>query len=140
MVQIPPALSYIMVKRVFVIHGWGGGHNEILHKLLKKKFSEKGFEVIVPKMPHTDEPKIDEWVLHLNKMVGNADADTYFIVHSIGCQTIMRYLETLPQNTKIGKCIFIAGWFKLDNLESEEEERIAKPWIETPINLDKIQK
>lgn len=91
-------------------------------------------------MPNTNEPKIEEWIPYLNKIAGKVDEETYFIGHSIGCQAIMRYLEKLPEKTRIGGCIFIAGWFKLDNLESEEEEKIAKPWTENKINLDKIRK
>ena len=129
-----------MGKRLFIVHGWGGNPNELLHQSLKKHFSKKGFKVIVPHMPNKDEPVINEWVSCLNKIVGKVDENTYFIGHSIGCQTIMRYLETLPEKTKVGGCIFIAGWFNLDNMESDEEERIAKPWIETKINFDKIKK
>lgn len=32
----------------------------------------------------------------------------------------------------------MAGWFNLENLESEEIVKIAKPWIETPINIGNI--
>lgn len=128
------------MKRIFIVHGWGGNPEELLHKLLKGKFSKIGFEVVAPKMPDTNKPKIVDWVSHLNKVVINPDVKTYFIGHSIGCQAIMRYIETLPEKQKIGGCIFIAGWFDLENLEDEEEERIAKPWIEKPINFNKIKK
>jgi predicted alpha/beta hydrolase family esterase len=52
----------------------------------------------------------------------------------------MRYLETLPEKIKIGKIIFVAGWFNLKNMESKEEKRIAKPWLTKPINFLKIRK
>jgi len=47
-----------MGKRLFIIHGWDGNPNEILHQLLKEKFSKQDFEVHVPKMPHPAKPKI----------------------------------------------------------------------------------
>ncbi|MDO8509150.1 MAG: DUF1749 domain-containing protein [Nanoarchaeota archaeon] len=128
-----------MVKRLFIIHGWGGNPNELLHRCLKKNFSKNGFKVIVPHMPNKDEPLIKEWVSCLNKIVGKADENTYFIGHSIGCQAIMRYLETLPEKTKVGGCIFIAGWFNLDNMETKEEEKIAKPWIKNKIDFNKVK-
>lgn len=127
-----------MAKKVFIVHGWGGSPDEIIHKLLKERFSKLGYEVIIPNMPNTDEPKIDEWVKFLGEKVGKPDEDTNFIGHSIGCQAIIRYLEIIQEGTKIGRCIFIAGWFNLANMEDDEEERIAKPWIETPINFNKI--
>lgn len=126
------------MKRAIIIHGWGGSPNEILMKFLKKGLEKKGFEVIAPQMPNSDEPKIGEWVSFLEQNINEIDENTYFIGHSIGCQTIMRYLE--KQTKKVGMCIFIAGWFNLDNMESKEEERIARPWIETSINFDKIRR
>ena len=127
------------MKRAIIIHGWGGSPEELLHKLLKEKFSKNGFNVIVPQMPNTNNPKIEEWIPYLNKIVGKPNENDYFIGHSIGCQAIMRYLESLNEKNKIGKCIFIAGWFKLANMESKEEEKIAEPWIKNKINLTKIK-
>src|SRR3989344_8188293 len=127
------------MKRLFIIHGWGGSPDEELHKYLKKELSKENFEVYFPEMPNTEEPKINEWVSHLKKTVQTPDKSTYFLGHSIGCQAILRYIESLPENTKVGGAIFLAGWFNLKNLESSEEE-IAKPWLETPINCKKILK
>lgn len=127
------------MKRVYIIHGWGGNPHELVHQLLTEAFRKKGFEVIVPQMPDTNEPKIETWISHLQKLVTHPDSETYFIGHSIGCQTVMRYLETLPSKTRVGPCIFIAGWFNLADMENEEEERIAAPWIERPIQFDKIK-
>ncbi|MBS3092132.1 DUF1749 domain-containing protein [Candidatus Pacearchaeota archaeon] len=127
------------MKRVFIVHRWDGNPNSDWYPWLKRELENKGFKVEVPKMPNTSEPKINAWVSYLRKAVGKLDNETYFIGHSIGCQTIMRYLEKEDYNGKIKKVIFVAGWFKLANLESKEEEIIAKPWMETPINFDKIK-
>jgi len=85
--------------------------------------------------PH---PKIEEWVSFLKKLVDKPDEETFFVGHSIGCQTILRYLETLPKDVKVGGAIFVAGWVNLVNLSGPREEEIAKPWLETPINWDKV--
>ncbi len=126
-----------MKKRVFIIHGWGGNPKEPQLVWLAKELSKKGFEVHLPQMPNTDNPKIKEWVSYLAKLVGKLDENTYFIGHSIGCQTAMRYLENA--NGKAGGCLFIAGWFNLSDLESQEVVEIAKPWINGPINFKKIK-
>lgn len=127
-------------KRVFIIHGWDGYPEEGWFPWLKKELKKRGFDVQVPAMPNTSEPKIGEWVPYLSKLVGEVDEDTFFVGHSIGCQTILRYLERLPENKKIGGVVLVAGWFTLTNLSSEEEWKIAKPWIETPISIGKIRK
>lgn len=127
-----------MTKRAYIIHGWGGDSEEAWFPWLKKELSARGFEVSIPAMPNTDEPDIDAWVGHLTETIGIPDEQTYLVGHSIGCQTILRYLA-LRDGTKIGGIVCVAGWFSLMNLESVEEERIAKPWLELPIDFDRVK-
>lgn len=128
-----------MNKRVFIIHGWDGYPDEGWFPLLKKDLEQKGFQVIIPSMPDPANPKIDSWVPYLTKIVDMVDENTFFVGHSIGCQTILRFLEKLSPGKKIGGAIFVAGWFTLKNLETDEEKNIAKPWLETPIDLEKVK-
>lgn len=127
-----------MAKRVFIIHGWGGNPHEAWLPWLKTELEKEGFVVEVPTMPQTNEPTIAVWVEYLAKTVGEPDNDTYFVGHSIGCQAIMRYLATL-EDTKVGGCVFVAGWFKLENMEDATEEKIAEPWLTTPIDFAKVR-
>jgi len=133
------------MKRVFIIHGWEGHPEEGWLPWLKKELEQRDFEVFVPAMPDTDEPKIEEWIPFLENLVGKPDENTYFVGHSIGCQAILRYLEKL-NGKKVGGAIFVAGWFNLSEFsfkeepsEEEKSRNIAKPWIKTPINFEKIK-
>ena len=128
-----------MSKRAFIIHGWDGYPDEGWFPWLKNELEQKDFQVQVPAMPEPAEPKIEAWVSHLSKIVGDVDENTFFVGHSIGCQTILRYLESLPADKKVGGVIFVAGWFTLMNSETEEEKRIGKPWLETPIDFEKVK-
>ena len=122
-----------------MIHGWGGSGQGGWFDWLRQELKNRGWKVENPNMPNTDEPEIDFWVNKLKEIAGDADEETYFLGHSIGCQTILRYLEKLPENIKVGGVIFVAGWFTLKGLNSEEKE-IVKPWLETPIDLKKVKK
>ncbi len=128
-----------MVKRLFIVHGWDGFPGNAWFPWLKKEAEAKDFEVVVPAMPNPSEPKIEKWVSFLKEKVEEVDEDTYFIGHSIGCQTILRYLETLDK--KVGGVILVGGFVHLkpDSFENKEEKNIAKPWEETPINWNKIK-
>ena len=134
----------MLMKKVIIIHGWDGSPEEPMHKWLKMKLEEKGFEVIVPLMPNPEEPEIKAWINKIKEILKNPDKETYFIGHSVGCQGVLRYLETLNPDIKIGGAILIAPWMHLDDktIEEEGEEivEIAKPWMETPINWKKIKK
>ncbi len=127
------------MKRVIIVHRWDGNPKGDWYPWLKKELEKIGFEVIVPGMPNSSEPKIEKWVSHLKKIVGKLDEETYFVGHSIGCQTILRYLEQENFKGKIHGVVFVAGWFKLDNLENEEVKKIAKLWLETSIDFNKVK-
>jgi len=127
-----------MKTKIFIVHRWDGTPDKDWLPWVKGELEKKGYEVIVPEMPNSQEPKIEEWIPFLANLVGEADEDTFFIGHSVGCQTIMRYLEFIYP-AKIGGIIFVAPWFNLINLEDEESSAIAKPWIETPVDLEKVK-
>ncbi|MFH1170211.1 MAG: alpha/beta fold hydrolase [Candidatus Vogelbacteria bacterium] len=128
------------MKRAFIVHGWGGYPEEGWFPWLKQELEKKGFQVVVPTMPETDTPKIEAWVNHLANLVGQPDEETFLIGHSIGCQTILRYLERLPAGQYVGGVVLVAGWIhRLNGDLSPEELDIAKPWIETPLDLNKVK-
>lgn len=126
------------MKRFFIIHRWAGGPEDDWRPWLKVELEKLGYEVHVPEMPGTETPVIEKWVEKITSVVGTPDAETYFIGHSIGCQAILRYLETVKE--PVGGAIFVAGWFGLENLEDEDSKLIAKPWIERPIDLEHVKK
>ncbi len=98
------------MKRVFLIHGWEGYPEEGWRPWLKKKLAAKGFQVFVPAMPDAAHPKMNAWVSHLAKIVGDPDIECYFVGHSLGCITILRYIETLSGREKVGGAVLVAGF------------------------------
>jgi len=128
------------MKRVILVHGWEGSLESNWFPWLKGELESWGLEVIIPEMPDTDEPKIGPWVSKLREVVGEIDEDTFLIGHSIGCQAIMRYLESLKGDEMFGGIVFVAGFFNLPYLKTQEEKDIAKPWLEIPIDTERVKK
>lgn len=126
-------------KKIFVVHGWEGGPDKDWMPWAKRELERRGFEVIVPAMPDPDYPKINTWVEHLRKEVGKPDGNTILVGHSIGCQTILRYLETLQEGEKIGRVVLVAGFGQYLTGLTEEEKTVAGPWVETPIDFEKVK-
>lgn len=127
------------MKRIFIVHGWDGYPEEGWFPWLKRELEARGFEVHVPQLPDAGSPRIKNWVPALSQAVGTPDDETFFVGHSMGCQTIVRYLETLCGEITVGGAVFVAGFFKrLTNMEDDEVREIANEWLTTPINFGHV--
>lgn len=129
------------MKRVFIVHGWDGYPEEGIFPWLKQKLQDKGIEVHNPAMPNPIEPKIDVWVPFLKQQIGAPDENTYLVGHSMGGQTVLRYLETLGEGEGVGGVLLLASFVHLggEAYEAEDDPKVAKPWLETPLNWEKIR-
>jgi predicted alpha/beta hydrolase family esterase len=129
-------------KRVFLVHGWGDNPEVNWLPWIKKELERKGFKVTAPFMPDTDYPKISAWVKTLKDAVGVLDKDTYFIGHSMGCQTIMRAIESLPGKDVCGGVVFVAGWIKILEMPSlsAEELKIVEPWTRGDVDFNGVKR
>lgn len=128
------------MNKIYLVHCWEGTKDDGWYPWIDKKISNENNKVIRFNMPNTENPKIEEWIPELNNQVENIDENTYFIGHSIGCQTILRYLETKDVD-KIGGILFVAPWLDLlpEAIADEESYNTAQPWLNTSINFDKIK-
>ena len=129
------------MKRAIIVHGWSGSPKHGWKPWLKTELESAGFEVKIPFMPDPDYPKINLWVAYLEKLIPNPDKDTFLIGHSIGCQTVLRFLDKQPKETKVAGVILVAPWTKLteEALEEEGSKEIAQPWINTPIDWQNVK-
>lgn len=88
----------------------------------------------VPAMPDTDHPTPKAWIAALAKHIGEPDDETLLIGHSLGCPTILRYLEGLSHGKRVGTVILVAGCAKKLGQGFEELE----PFFERPLDWDTI--
>lgn len=91
----------------------------------------------VPAMPDASHPRIETWVSFLTKVVGKVNAETFFVGHSVGCQTILRFLQSVEPQLKIGGLVLVAPWIHLTNL-SDVEIKVIEPWLTSSLDWNKI--
>lgn len=131
----------LFMKRLFVVHGWDGTPKDGWFPWLKRETEKEGFKVFIPQLPEAGSPRIYNWVPALSKAVGVPDKETYFVGHSMGCQTIARYLESLPEGVKVGGAVFVGGFFKhLTGLEDDKDvQETDRHWLTAPLDLAKVR-
>ena len=121
------------MKRCVIVHCWEGYPKYCWYPWVKRELEKKGFKVMVPAMPDSVNPKLSGWLPKLKKVIGKSDDKLYLVGHSLGCITIMRYLEGLKKEEKIAGVVMVAGF--VDNLGYKE---IAS-FFEKPVNFKKIK-
>ena len=129
------------MKRVFLIHGWGGSPEEGWRHWLKNELKQQGVEVYAPARSDSDHPRMDAWLEDVRSVVGVPDKDCYFVGHSLGCITILRYLESLTEGQKIGGAVFVAGFSDINITVGESEDLgELQSFFETDVDFQKAKK
>lgn len=128
-------------QRVFLIHGWTGRANKDWFPWAKEELTRRGFKVFVPEMPDPDNPSRERWITTLKDLVNPPKPTDILVGHSIGCLAVLRYLETLTTNQKIGQVVLVAPWEVLSDaaLENENDHLIFQDWIGAPTDYQYIQ-
>lgn len=121
------------MKRAVIVHCWEGVADYCWYSRTKKELEGHGFHVDVPLMPETALPKLSLWLPKLQEVTESPDGDLFLNGHSAGCITIMRYLETLQDDERIGGVVFVAGF--TDDLGFNE----LKNFFTTQIDFKKIK-
>lgn len=102
-----------MATKVIIVHGWDAAPDSNWFPWLKSNLEEDQIECIVPMMPNSALPKLEEWVSHLKKIIESQavspESRIILIGHSLGCITIAHYLARL-QSKPVHGCIFVAGF------------------------------
>jgi predicted alpha/beta hydrolase family esterase len=129
------------MNKVYIVHCWDGTKDDGWYPWLDKELTNENTTVYRFNMPNTKNPKIEEWVPFLDSMVKDLDNNTYFVGHSIGCQTILRFLQS-RDITNIGGILLVAPWLDLlpEAINEPESYETAKPWLTTPIDFEKVKK
>ncbi len=122
------------MKRVFLIHGFDGRPDNHWFPWLKRELEARYFKVYTPAMPNAAHPKVHEWISFIKEWVGKPDEETFFVGHSLGCIATVRYLETLPDDAKIGGAVFVAGFS--GNINAPEIEE----FYALPVDVSKVRR
>lgn len=123
------------MTRVFIIHGYGGTPDTGWKPWLAEALRRRGYDVHAPQMPDTNHPRIDAWVEAIRSLVGIPRPDDAFVGHSLGCIAIIRYLETLTEGQRVGKAVFVAGFY--EELGDDYEE--LRSFVDGPVDWDAVK-
>lgn len=125
------------MKKVYLIHGYGGEPNGGWRPWLMGKLAREEVWACALAMPMADEPKKDEWVKEMQRVIGTPNENIFLVGHSLGVPAILRYLESLPTDSVIGGVVLVSG--PIHPLYTERHASIAH-FMSEPFDFVHIQK
>lgn len=96
--------------RLYIVHGYAATPSDHWFPWLEKTLTDKGVDATVLALPNPHAPDPGQWLEHLAGSVGACDANTFFVAHSLGCITLLRYLEALDAGREIGGIVLVSGF------------------------------
>ncbi len=121
------------MKKVVLVHGLGGTHELHWQKWLEKELVKRKVQVYFPLLPKPIHPIKKEWVNAIVRLVKEFDKDTVLVGHSLGVPTILRILERLKPQEKVGGVFLVAGFCRSLGLDQVEN------FVDNPFNWNKIK-
>lgn len=95
--------------RIFIVHGYGASTTDHWFPWLKQEMEKKGAKVSIIDLPTPKDPKTNEWEQSLRDQAQPVDKNTYFVAHSLGSITLLRFLEE-KHPAEIGGYILVSGF------------------------------
>ncbi len=129
------------MKKVFIVHGFGGMPNGGWIPWLMQELAQKRVSACALSMPDSKEPVVSKWIEEIAHAVNNSLEDEIYLVgHSLGVPAILRYLESTSIDKKISGVLLMSGF--ISPLEPENKEsnyRKIDSFVVPEIDFNKIK-
>ncbi len=129
------------MKKIFIIHGFGGIPNAGWIPWLMKELAKKGIYACALPMPDSQKPVVSRWTEEISHAINNSLEDEIFLVgHSLGATAVLKYLEKIETNKKISGVLLISGLMSpLDPENLKSGYRAIDSFVVPEINFEKIK-
>ncbi len=129
------------MKKVFIVHGFGGIPNGGWIPWLMEELAKKKIYACALPMPESKKPVVVKWIEEISFAVDNSPEDEIFIVgHSLGATAVLKYLENIKTNKKVSGVVLVSGL--ISPLESENEKSVYRAidsFVVPQINFEQIK-
>nr|WP_174506878.1 alpha/beta hydrolase [Acinetobacter sp. Marseille-Q1620] len=94
---------------IYILHGYSASINDHWFRALKKKLENKNTRVTLISFPDSKHPDASKWQKTLDQNIQHIDQNTYFIAHSLGSITLLKFLERHKVD-QVGGIILVSGF------------------------------
>ena len=100
-----------MQKCVYIVHGYDASPKSHWFAWLKDEIEKSGARAEILTMPTPAHPRLDEWLKTLRESV-KFKGEVYLVGHSLGCPTILNFLQSSAMGGTIEGVVLVSGLAK----------------------------
>lgn len=104
------------MSRAVLAHCWTGHPQSGWYPSWQSKMAAHDVRTRIPELPQTDTPNAHEWLAAFTAAVSDPDEKTVLVGHSLGCATVLAYLETLPLDVRLAGVVLVAPFSRPLNI------------------------
>jgi len=128
------------MKKVFIIHGFGGMPNGGWLAWLAMELGKSGIYACALPMPNPSEPIKEEWINLMNELIGEPNENIFLVGHSLGGPAVLKYLESLNPKSKLGGVLLVSSFIEPLNVnETNSDFRKIDNFVIPAINFENIK-
>lgn len=98
------------VTRVHIVHGYTAAPDDHWFPWLSQTLATEGISTNIPAMPDSAQPRLDAWCAHLEREIGTPGPQDILIGHSLGCITLLQFLQQQTEPLHFAGLILVAGF------------------------------
>lgn len=125
------------IRQVYVLHGYSASVDDHWFKSLKQQLEDDHTHVTLITFPDSKHPDAEQWQHSLDREIPVIDQNSYFVAHSLGVITLLKFLER-HQTTDIGGMVLVSGFSKPIQGFDALDEFIVKSHVDVS-KLSKIK-
>ncbi|KAF0093879.1 MAG: hypothetical protein E1N59_2532 [Puniceicoccaceae bacterium 5H] len=119
--------------QLYIIHGYGGAPDRHWFPWLQDQIGDRA-ETHIPQLPDPDQPEPQAWQDALDAAIERLDAHTYLVAHSLGCVSLLRFLQGKPE-ARVGGVVLVSGFTR----EIERYPNLAA-FLEAPLDFAQLRR
>lgn len=121
--------------RAYIIHGYSASKKDHWFEWLKSELEKLNINTTILTLPSPNDPKPNEWQTALEEQIKDIDENTYFVTHSLGSISFLKYILSLKDIKKIAGYILVSPFN--DSLPLLKQ---LDSFLEPSLDYDKLQR
>lgn len=98
------------IQRALIYHGYTANPSDHWFGWLAQQLTKHGIETEIPALPSPLAPRPKQWERCVQETLGVPNEHTAVVAHSLGCLTVLRYLNSLHGPWRLGVLVLVGGF------------------------------